>query len=779
MSAVGPGFTAAGGLRSPGAGSALDTAERLLAVGQLSEASALLDRDRAQFGCVPRFWSLAGRIALRSGGVASALANFRRSIALDPGHAGSYGNLALALRRLGAEGEAAAALTVGLGAAPNVAGLHVNLGNLLVKTDPRAAIRHYRRGAVLIPGAGTPWAGLGTALRETAQFEAADSALGLAVALEPHQLEPRLNWGAIALDVGRWQAVCDRLAPVADHPMAMQSRGIALLELGQPEAAERLLGALPPTPVILLHRARARSALQDRDGAESLLAEALRLAPADAMLWRVLGELRAGTGERRRDIVRLRRALALQPGSSDLFFALGIAVQESGAPLEAIPLYRLALANGPEKPDVLSNLGTALSDADLNIEARTLLERGVAEWPMDGAMAVNLATVTLGLGDPERAQRFYRRAIALIPDRPDGYYNFGVLLKKLGRLPDALAVYDRALALDPDDYRIRYNRAQALLQLGRFEEGLKEYVWRWRAPEFPAWRQLFPKPTLPVPVWDGRPADGKSLALWAEQGVGDEVWYLGLTPAIASRVGTLRAEVDRRLVPLIRRSLPSVEPIARKPRPAPAILEADMQLPMGEMPVILGSRRADPGYFQADSELTAELRERYKEGEDLPLVGIAWRSLKPKAERSFEAGLSHWKPLLGMTGVRFVCLQYGDVAQDLADLGDLGKRIIVDEDIDSLIDLDGFAAQVAAMDVVVSIANLTVAMAHALDRPALCLLRCEQDEWRYRHKCTRTPWLPGCYSLWADLESGWDGVISRAETVLGHWRDHRRWPEEG
>ena len=71
--------------------------------------------------------------------------------------------------------------------------------------------------------------------------------------------------------------------------------------------------------------------------------------------------------------------------------------------------------------------------------------------------------------------------------------------------------------------------------------------------------------------------------------------------------------------------------------------------------------------------------------------------------------------MLGWPSATFVSLQYGDIASDLEVLQELaGGRVINDTEIDQLVDLDGFAAQIAALDAVVSISNTTIDMAGML-----------------------------------------------------------------
>ena len=81
-------------------------------------------------------------------------------------------------------------------------------------------------------------------------------------------------------------------------------------------------------------------------------------------------------------------------------------------------------------------------------------------------------------------------------------------------------------------------------------------------------------------------------------------------------------------------------------------------------------------------------------------------------------------------GVRFVNLQYGECDQEIAEArAKFGADIIEDPAVDSNGMLDMFAAQVRAMDLVVSIDNSTVHFAGALGVPTFMMLNYEPD-WR-------------------------------------------------
>ena len=72
------------------------------------------------------------------------------------------------------------------------------------------------------------------------------------------------------------------------------------------------------------------------------------------------------------------------------------------------------------------------------------------------------------------------------------------------------------------------------------------------------------------------------------------------------------------------------------------------------------------GYLKADTAKVAELKARYAAlPGQVPLIGVSWQSCNESARRSKSVALDQWEPILNTPGVRFVSLQYGDVAKTL------------------------------------------------------------------------------------------------------------------
>ncbi len=252
-----------------------------------------------------------------------------------------------------------------------------------------------------------------------------------------------------------------------------------------------------------------------------------------------------------------------------------------------------------------------------------------------------------------------------------------------------------------------------------------------------------------------------------KQGLGIGLNMAGYVAAAAAQARHCILVVEHRLVPIYARTLPSVEV-----RAFPADVSAEtgtrlvtanaltLMAMMGTSTVEIESRFLP---LQADAAESAKLRRGYQAGRELPLVGVSWWSSHfGKDLPSIET----WADLARGIDAIFVNIQYGDVAADWAVLEQAAPgRAVQDESVDQLVDMDRFAAQLGALDAVVTISNTGAHLAGGMGLP-VCLIR---DDWFRRGwpvLTDRTPWYPGAKvfgkegRLWPDV---FDGVKRQLE----------------
>lgn len=486
--------------------------------------------------------------------------------------------------------------------------------------------------------------------------------------------------------------------------------------------------------------------------------------PREASLRTLLAVAHRRTGDARAAVAEARRAVLISPDSDDAVGSLGTELTRAEEHDEAARLFRRLLRCHPgRRPEALENLGAALVSLNAQAEARAVLRESAVRRPQASGGYLNLSTLALQAVDLETAARYGRIALAIEPGMADAHYSLASIRRHQGRPEAARAHFDAAMALD-DKPLYRFVRAMLELGDGDPEDGLQRYEARWDVPSFSSSRRLGSTPTLALPVWQGERRPEATLAVWAEQGIGDELWFAGYLNWVIPRVGRVVLEVADSLVTLLRRSFPAVDVRSRDAGDTEAaIAAADLQIPLGSLARLCGAaRRPVPtGYLRPDPVQVEALRRQYTgDRPDVRVFGISWRSVKPLRTRSFEAPLSAWGPLFAIDGAAFVSLQYGDVEADARLVEQrFGRRLIHNPRLDAYRDLDTLAAQTAAVDGVVSIANSTVSIAHGLGKPVHVIARIVQDDWRYARGAPTARWLPTARCVWQTDGDDWQTPI--------------------
>ncbi|MDF1792333.1 MAG: tetratricopeptide repeat protein, partial [Thalassobaculaceae bacterium] len=515
----------------------------------------------------------------------------------------------------------------------------------------------------------------------------------------------------------------------------------------------------------------------------SCLDDALRAAegliqrlPLNAKAWQRLGTLLRSADRSMDARQALRRSVVIDPALLTPYAVLGrveLSVPEPEAALKVIRRAR-TLAGGGLQPGLDHNYAATLALLRRGTEARSVLRRILLATPDDPGATLNLATAEQYTLDFDAAVLWVERTLMISPKSVDVLFNAGLIARYAGVSELSRRRFKAALALDPDHMQSRFNLANLDLQDGDRAEGVKGFLDRFRVEGFSAARQLFPEPSLAKPVWDLSPAPEARVFIWGEQGIGDEIWFTQYLDKIRGRVGSVVLEISSKLVPLVRRSFPWIEVMSRgDPETDAAAARADMQLPIGNLLKLCEEHHPTSGFLTVNQDLVAAFRRRYqKRFGTKRLIGISWRSVKPAAKnRSFVAPLQSWAPIFNLPQTEIVSLQYNPEDADIKAATDaLGVKPFIDSKVDSLDDISALAAQIAALDAVVSIANSTVMLAHGVGKRAYVPLRQLQDDFRYPRDSDRSFWLPDVRFAWAPPPDRWEAALGDlASQIAADW----------
>jgi tetratricopeptide (TPR) repeat protein len=496
----------------------------------------------------------------------------------------------------------------------------------------------------------------------------------------------------------------------------------------------------------------------------ALIRQAIAIDKKQAAYHSNLGTVLQGQGQLDEAAASYRTALALKPDFADAHNHLGTALSSQGKLAEAILHYERALALNPNYADAHNNLGIALTDQGKTVDAMLHYGRALALNPNHADAFCNLGNAFLARDEYDEAVACFERALALKPNSAIAHNNLGNVLQSLNKLEAAIACYERALALQPDYADASYGRAMAKLLLleGDFTPALHHYERRWQT------GQRKPMRPYPHPLWNGEKLASGRLLLWGEQGVGDEIMFAGLIPDVLRLGNRCLLDCDPRLTNLLARSYPEIDVVSGLDPAQTAGLDIAAHLPTGSLPGLFRTSRdafaaTTSPYLAADPVQRQQFRVRYADGRRL--IGLAWHTKNKDTGPKRSIDLPLLTPLFTRTDIAWVSLQYGDHDGLERQATAAQAPIVIDRTVDQFHDIDAFAAQIAALDLVITIDNSTAHLAGALGVPVWLLLPFAPD-WRWFRARKDSLWYPSMRLFRQPKPGDWASVVRAVESAL-------------
>jgi tetratricopeptide (TPR) repeat protein len=682
----------------------------------------------------------AGVESLQAGRLRDAAAAFLDVLRAFPRHPDANYLLAQTALLAGDLDEAAWRASLAAQVEPGRADFHLLAGNVAQRRgEPARAEAAYRAALRAEPGYAEAQLNLANVLDELGRPEEALAAYDAALALQPDLLPAALNRAALLARSGR---------------AGEAQSGLAQLAARFPESAE-----------VLFRRAWHDRAAGDEEAALRGYRAVLEREPAHARAHYELGTLLAARGDAAAALGHFDACLRADPTHREAQLRRARLLLDGDRPGEALQALAALRALHPRWAEAHFAYGDACARAWRIEEALAAYDAVLALEPAHFGARASRALLLGRRGDHAAALAQLEALAAEAPGEAKILNGMGVQLHAMGRAREAVERYEAALALDPGLLPAHANLAALHLVQGDFARGWRHHGEKWRRGELARHRRSFA-----CPLWRGEPLAGKSLFVWSEQGLGDQIMYASQFPDLIARGAGGAFECSPRLLGLFSRSFPASTVLPRNAEGGrrAAAMAFDFHAPMSALCEYLrGGWEAFPrhqGYLSADPRRRAAWRERL-DGLGAGLkVGISWRggtAATGGAARS--TALADWAPLLELPGVRFVNLQYGECAAELAAARGRGHAIA--HWPRAADDIEEAAAMASELDLVISVCTTVIHLAGALGRPAWVLVPARPG-WRYLLEGERLPWYPSARLLRQARPGEWAPVISAAAREL-------------
>ena len=378
----------------------------------------------------------------------------------------------------------------------------------------------------------------------------------------------------------------------------------------------------------------------------------------------------------------------------------------------------------------------------LYAEAIACLSRGALRAPANAHLLRSLAIAQREAGQVETAHATTQAAYAAAPGRADIAADLAFSLQCRGETAAATALFERILETHPEDANAHAALALSLLGAGEFARGWDEYEWRLRVPGSGLRRNF------PFPPWQGEDLAARTLFVYSEQGIGDEVMFASCFRELQAAAGHCVLESSRRLSALFERSFPGATLLARDRSRTPdwtRLPRIDLQVAAGSVARILRRSLEDfaarTPYLVADSARVAHWRERLSQlGAGLK-VGLVWTGGLPGTLRAARSlSLEALRPVVELPGAAFVSIEFLDCAPEVEAFNRRGGAR-VQWWPEAVKTIDETAALLDGLDLVLSVTTASAHIAGALGKPVWVMVP-TLPTWRYMWRGERTPWYP-------------------------------------
>ena len=547
-------------------------------------------------------------------------------------------------------------------------------------------------------------------------------------------------------------------------------------------------------------------------------AKALDMADFAAAFYRDAAHAEAGAENHTAAARCYRRMLACQPRDARLPHEAGVYFRQQGNTAAALAALEQAHALEPDHPRIACNLANLLREADQIDAAEAHYSRVLKRHPRNAEAHAGLAFLHAEQERHGLADMHYRQALAIAPDWAEPRNNYGLLLRDLARFDEAEQQLVRALALQPDYLSARHNlgslcfdlgrteEAEAhyravldqapdyveaefnysllLLALGRLREGWPRYERRYDARRQK--RHCFP-PVYPFPRWRGESLVGRSILIWPEQGLGDQLQFCRFLPRLR-QLGAKQVVLvtHSRLVALFRATLPAdwVDVIADQAAAIPAchcwtyLMSLPFHFHVDETALLASG----VPYLRQPPKLDPALGDRLARIETRK-IGLCWKgspSYAGDARRS--PGLSAFSPLRLARGITFFCL----MPEGREEFLDWSREATDPDHMDTIASAPGFdlgheldaatepfmetLALIGAMDLIISCDTAIAHLAAALGKRVWLALP-EPADWRWMRDRTDSPWYPNVRLFRQPQPGDWHAVFREMATRLNTDQD--------
>lgn len=425
-------------------------------------------------------------------------------------------------------------------------------------------------------------------------------------------------------------------------------------------------------------------------------------------------------------------------------------------------------------PSWLEHIGFACYHLQNIDDAHFYLSRSIDGNPKSATAHSYIGHVYFEMAEYLKALEHHKKAIALNPSTWQFYVNLASLTEVMGLYDQTLAALTVAFQKAPSEPRVMWAVSNLYLCFGRVEEGWKLYE-----AGFGCGKRTAPLPRNKA-YWGGEDISDKTILVWREFGLGDEVRNAALYHDLTEVAGQVIIECFPKLTSILKRTFPKAQVIpqdnslASIDRPHYDVHSGQASLHYHFRKDVQSYRtKAKPdGFLLPDPEKVAEWRRRFSKLNAQAVVGISWRSGLLHTHRThYYFRLEEIGALLKTPGVAFVNMFYDEAEDEIrAAEQALGITLHRWEGVDIKNDLETTFAMTKALDLLISAPTSSADIGGAVGTPTWTIL---PKKHYTRLGEADMPAMPSLRIYGRQLNEPWGPTLRRITNDFRQWLSDR------
>lgn len=478
-------------------------------------------------------------------------------------------------------------------------------------------------------------------------------------------------------------------------------------------------------------------------------------------------------------------SLSLSPNYVNAIFGLANTLKNTGEQSNAEALYKKAISINPKHISSRINLGKLLCDLKRYSEAIDIFSYATSIHPNDttlmfahalclrksgdfnGAIEIfgkiikidptnlaarnHISSILSDHGHYDEAILFYRNTLSTYPNCAETHNNLANSLRYKGMINEAIHEYKAAIDINPDYQEAKIALSTSYIFNGNFEQG-------WKGISDYYYKTIYKEKPITI-----EHSSKKIIRTQSGIGIGDIFMYMRFIKSFILSNPNCSIECEDRVLSILKKSIPNIKTLSPLEASRLEKTTGVQHIPLASLPHHLKIKKSSeieqPPYITPDSGLVQSLRKKYLRKEKHLLVGISWKSSGSRGEYR-TISLEKWQDILSIPNIQFVNLQYGDTSET-----EQFPNILTDTSFDPISDLDTTIAQIAAMDLVITIDNSCLHFAGAMGINTWGILPITSD-WRWGLDTTKSYWYNSVTLYRQDTPQDWKPVLQNICSAL-------------